>query len=410
MSITRRIISNFIWSIISEAIGKGGFFIANIYLARRLGVENFGLFSFAQAITFYFWLAVDLGTNMYGIREIAKNKDSAESIVNPLLTIRLCSGLLVFLFYAFTLMFFNMPSAQKFTFLGCGLYLLTFAFYTDWVFKGLEKFNLIAFGTVISSFVFLSGIFLLVKSGEDAAAAAFAWSVSFFAGGLGMFLVLNCKLNIKYRPIFNLTIWIFHLKESIHFTIAGVLSILFNYLPIFLLGIFFSKHDIGIFSAPYRTITFLSAPGFLIATAIYPTLSELYNTNKDEFIKTGRKFLVMMIFLGLSVGCAGSILGDKVIMILYGPQYGDSVSVFRILIWLLPLQFVRYNYSTCLRSAGYQKYQIPPVAIAIISFIIIALVSPCQLKNIALTVVLSEAVLVAGYIFVSKITYISAMK
>ena len=83
-SIAQRVASNFGWLIVSQAVGKGIFFITNIYLARTLGVENFGLFTLAQTITFYLWLAVDLGTSMYGIREIAKNKEHAEDIINPL--------------------------------------------------------------------------------------------------------------------------------------------------------------------------------------------------------------------------------------------------------------------------------------------------------------------------------------
>jgi len=63
-SIVRRVASNFGWLIVSQAVGKGIFFITNIYLARTLGVEHFGLFTLAQTITFYLWLAVDLGTGI----------------------------------------------------------------------------------------------------------------------------------------------------------------------------------------------------------------------------------------------------------------------------------------------------------------------------------------------------------
>jgi hypothetical protein len=63
-STTKRVASNFLWSIVSEAIAKCVFFLTTIYLARNLGVSNFGLFTLAQTITLYFWLAVDMGTNM----------------------------------------------------------------------------------------------------------------------------------------------------------------------------------------------------------------------------------------------------------------------------------------------------------------------------------------------------------
>jgi O-antigen/teichoic acid export membrane protein len=256
--IAHRILSNLTWSILSEIIGKGGFFVANIYLARTLGVENFGLFSLAQTITLNLWIAVDLGTSMYGIREIAKNKADAENVINPLLTIRIISGLFVFLVYTLILIFFlNMPFYQVSIFFGCGLYLLFFNFYIDWVFKGLEKFQFIIFGSVLSSIVFLAGVFLLVKKSEDAAVASFVWSCSYIAGGIPMFVVLGKILNLRFTVLFNTEIWKFHLRESIQFTFAGIFSIFYNYLPIILLGVFSSKHDIGLFSAPTELLPFL---------------------------------------------------------------------------------------------------------------------------------------------------------
>ena len=404
-SIAQRVASNFGWSVVSEAIGKGVFFFTNIYLARTLGVSNYGLFTLAQTITYYFWLGVDLGTNMYGIREIAKDKENAESIVNTLLTIRLAAGTIIFTLYAFFLFLYNMPILYKLTFVGCGLYLLTYAFYTDWVLKGLEKFRLIAFGSFVSSLTFLIGILILVKNKDHVIIASVIWSISFLIGGISLFFVLYKKLNIKYKPSFQLKIWLLHLKESIHFTIAGGLSIAYQYLPILLLGILFSKHDIGIFSVSYRTISSFSAPGFLVATALYPTVSELYYKDKKEFKRTGKNFLILMLALGLPVGFLGFIFGDKIILILFGSKYMDSIIIFRILIWLIPLQFIRYKYSTSLRSTEYQKLQFIPIIIGLITLSIFVLIFPKKLKYLAVASTLAEFSLVIGYIGISKMTY-----
>ena len=183
-SISLRITSNFGWSIVSEAVGKGVFFVTNIYLARTLGVSNFGLFTLAQTLTLYFWLAVDLGTSMYGIREIAKYKNGAEEIINSLLTLRITMSLIVFAIYTVFLFFFDMPVMKKLVFAGAGLYLITYSFYTDWVLKGLEKFRYIAFGSFVSSAIFFGGAVYLVRSCEDVVLASFVWDISYFFGSL----------------------------------------------------------------------------------------------------------------------------------------------------------------------------------------------------------------------------------
>jgi len=355
-SITQRVASNFGWSIVSEAIGKGVFFITNIYLARTLGVENFGLFTLAQTITFYFWLAVDLGTNMYGIREIAKDKENSEETINPLLTLRITAGFIVFSLYVISLFILGMPAIKRLTFAGCGLYLLTYAFYSDWVLKGIEKFKYIAFGSFVSSIAFLVGTIYLVRTNNDVTIASFIWSSSYLLGSISLLYFLYRKLGIKYRPSFNFKIWVSHIKESIYFTISGSLMVIYQYLPILLLSIFFTNYEVGIFSAPYRIIITVCSAGFLLPMAFYPVFSELYEKDKVRFLRNQKIFRRFMIAVGLIVATLGIIFSEKVIILLFGTQYISSVPVFQIILLLVPLYFLRYTYGTLLLATGYQRH------------------------------------------------------
>ena len=65
---------NFIWlaaaNIVSSLFGA----VLFIYLARVLGPDSFGYFSYALTITFFLANFVDMGLSTYGIREIAKNR------------------------------------------------------------------------------------------------------------------------------------------------------------------------------------------------------------------------------------------------------------------------------------------------------------------------------------------------
>ncbi len=365
-SVTKRVASNFGWSMISEVVGKGVFFFTNIYLARTLGVESFGLFILAQTITFYFWLAVDLGTNMYGIREIAKDKANAGGVINQLLTMRITAGFLVFIVYMLSLFLIDMPFSKKLPFIGCGFYLLTYAFYSDWIFKGLEKFNYIAFGSVVSSVAFLIGTIYLVKDNEGVVAASFVWALSYLLGSLSLLYFLYRKLGIKYRPSFELKEWLSHLKESIYFTISGSLMVFFQSLPILLLSIFFTSYEVGLFSAPYRIIITLCGAGFLLPMAIYPLFSELYQRDKSEFNTTHRKFRRIMLATGVFGAIVGTLFSAQIIGILLGSQYSESIIVFRILVWLLPLYFLRFTYGSILGATGNQKFYTPVAIVAIL--------------------------------------------
>lgn len=350
-----RIISNLSWSVVSEAVAKGIAFFTNIYLARTLGVSNFGIFTFAQTITFYIWLAVDLGISMYGIREIAKDKKGVENIINPLLTIRIFSGIVFFSLYMAFLSFIPIPTHKRLVFIGSGLYLITYSLYTDWIFKGLEKFKFIALGSFVSSSVFLISILYFVRNSNGLIIASFIWSLSIFLGSLSLFYFLQRILGIKYIPSFDIKVWLFHLKESIYFSVSGGLMAIYQYLPILYLSIFFTSHEVGLFSAPYRIIIAIATAGYIIPMAFYPVFSELYLRDRDEFRKTHVRFQKIMLFLGIPAGVTGFLLGKEIITLLFGNQYIESTLVFKILIWLIPLYFLRYTYGSILLACGLQR-------------------------------------------------------
>lgn len=354
-SVAERVVSNFAWSVLSESLGKGLFFIATLYLARTLGVENFGLFTLAQTFTFYFWGAVDLGTNMYGIRELAKNKDTAEDIINPLLTLRITVGLAVFLLYTVSLSLLDMPEVKKLAFAGCGLYLLTYAFYPDWIFKGLENFRYISLGSLASSLFFLLAAVSFVRGSQGLVTAAFVWSASYLLGSAVLFYFLLRKLNIRFRPDFNFKSWRTHLRESIFFQISGTLIMLSQYVPVVLLGLFFSDHTVGLFSAPYRIVIFVCHSGFLIMMSVYPVLSDLHDRDSSGFINTRTNFLKLMLPAGLAFAVIGTVFGDTIVSRALGEQYIQAAGVFKLIVWLIPVYFIRYVYGTSLQITGRQR-------------------------------------------------------
>ena len=95
-------------------------------------------------------------------------------------------------------LFLDLPLLKKLTFAGCGLYILTYAFYADWILKGLEKFQYLAVGNFVCSLTFLVSILLLVKSGNNVGLAAFLWSFSFLMAGISIFFVLKVWLHIDF--------------------------------------------------------------------------------------------------------------------------------------------------------------------------------------------------------------------
>lgn len=352
----RRITSNFGWSVVSEIGGKGIFFLVTVYLARILEVKNYGLFTFAQTVVTYFWLVGDLGINMYGSREIAKDKKNTECIMGSLLTIRIISGLIVFAVFIVAIIFLVDSPIQKLIFFGCGFYLITRSINTDWILRGIERFQYIAFGNFAT---FLSMIFLMiliVKDKEDVTKAPFVWSFCYLLGGGILFYILHRKLRISYKPFFHLKTLFSHIRESIHFTISRGFLTLYSYLPVIYLGIFASDYEVGLFSAPFRLIFAIVFVISMLSMALFPIFSDLYFSNKEKFKKLLGSYFLLSVVLGLSIGIIGTLFSKQIILLIYGDQYINSYIIFSILIWFAALTSLRVVYGIVIAASGLQRF------------------------------------------------------
>lgn len=361
-----RIVSNYLWTLVSEGFTRSVFFVTTIYLTRILGVGHFGSFAFAQVVTSYLLLGVNLGLNLYGVREIARDKANAEPLIRELLTIRVAAGVLVFLVYISVLFFIQLTPLEKMTYTGCGIYILAFSLYPDWVFKGYEKFRTIMIGSVISSLSYLTGVFFLVKRGDDVAIAAYVWSLSSLAGSAALLVVLYRHFKIAFIPSFHFRNWLGHLRHSIFFTVSNIITTLGANLPLLFLSVFHTTYQVGLYAAPMRIVGSISTLGMFLPMAFYPVLSEKYASNRTSFLRTHRALFLIMFTSGLCASLIGTVWSSSIILFFFGSAYGDSILVFRVIVWLIFVQFVRSAFGYSLFAMGLQRYQVLSASTALV--------------------------------------------
>lgn len=369
-NVARRVTSNFTWLITSDILFKGALFLGTLHIARVLGTAEFGLFSFALAVTNSIWIAVDLGVNQYGTRQVARTPDNAEELLRVLNSMRFVTSILVFgtLFLILTLA--HVPAHKKTVLLASAIYLIAYGLSPEWLLRGSETMKYLAIGNLIMAFVFLPSIFLLVKDPGDTAWASFVWSFSFFFGSLGTIFLLWKKLDIKFLFTFSPFKWKAHLKESAYFAINNSLMMVYVYIPIILLGFLAAPEKLGVFSAAHRFVYTLINFNSVIPRAFYPVLASLYQDAK-AFRKANYNFQKIMIAIGLPIGVGGTVLAKDIIRLLYGSSYLQGVNVFKILIWVVPLAFVRINYNSSLLVLGLQRLNAVAIGLGVLVMLVL---------------------------------------
>jgi len=376
-NIARRVASNIAWSVVSEIVGKGILFLVMIYLARSLGVEKFGILSFSQVLASFFWYGVDLGINMYGSGEIAKTRRAAGDLVSILLSLRILSALMMFLLFAGISVVFSTHAAQRTVFLATSLYLVTRALNVDWALRGFEGFKFIAIGNFATFLSMLGLTVIFVNSEQDVVKAALIWSLCYLIGSAVSMLLLVNNFKVEIKWICKYENFVIHLKQSIHFMLSGGLNVLYQYLPMLLVGTLASEYQIGIFSAPYKIVISISYIFSVAPIALYPVFCNLFYTHWDKFCSLYRIYRNVSIVVATIIILFNLLYSHTIIFFLLGPNYEQSVLIFQILAYYLAIGAIRRVYAIVIAATGLQKFYTYVSTIAVIAFMLVYIAFSC---------------------------------
>ena len=363
-SLAYRFLSNISWMAVGEGTGRGLNFVSNIYLARILGAQGYGIFVFVQSLLYYLGLGVDLGTSRYGTKEIARR--SRTDFVPTLIGIRLTGAVAVLVITAIFVYVRHVDYGVHMMTI-FGIYMLSYPFYADWIFKGLQQFVHVAISKILWYGSFLILILTVIAVTKDPIHALYLWALSYLIGNGYMGYIYRTFVKGPLSPSFDMSRWRPHIVGSMHFAISGALIALYEYMPIFLLKTgAFSYTSIGIFFAPFRISVMTSGIGFLLMEASYPIFADLYHNTRGRFLSTHTKMAVLIFTISLALSSSMYALAPQFVHIILGKEYERSVEIFRILVWLIPLYQTRYVYGSVLGATGFQLYYVPVTLVGLV--------------------------------------------
>ena len=156
---------NYIFNVLYEAMTVITPLITAPYLARVLGADNIGTYSFTESIVSYFELFAIMGISVYGQREISFHQDNiverTKAFWNTKITSVAISStvLVVYLLFA---SYMHSPLYWIFS-----MSMIACIVDVTWFFQGMEEFGRIVIRNVILKFATIVCIFCFVRSRDD---------------------------------------------------------------------------------------------------------------------------------------------------------------------------------------------------------------------------------------------------
>lgn len=347
----KKLTSNFIWMAFANAISGVINILLYVFLARCLGAEKFGRFSFVQAIVLYMFNFVDLGLSTYGTREIAKHKSAASEYVSNIVSLRLFAATVIYILFAIYAVFSRQLLEVKITMLIMSLWWFTFAFSVEWAFQGLERMHMVFISLVTTSFLQFLFIWLLVKR------PYYFLSVPgiLFVTTLPIIIIYLRMLRFKLRfKTLDFKILKLYLSSSLVIWLVSFFAQVYNGLDVIMMGWMRPAREVGYFTVARRFIGGVTFFSVFLANAALPRYSATFKQHLKQFKVNARDFFRAVVLISL-VLIFLTLFSKEIITFVVGREYLAANLSFKIL--MLGVVFVLLNlpFSTALIAAGLEK-------------------------------------------------------
>ena len=300
------------------------------YIARTLGKESLGVYSYTYSIAYYFVIFAQLGIATYGNRTIAAcrdNKEKRNQVFSTVLFLQMTIGIFVFLI-ALLYNFFINKDYSNISFIQL-LYIISGIIDINWFFFGIENFKLTVTRNTVVKVLTTVLIFIFIKTPYDTWKYTLILSSGMLISQLSVWLYLPkfvkiVKPNQDYlkrmlKPI--LILFIPTLAVSIYRTMDKVMIKSLS-----------DVVQVGIYDSSEKFISMCLGVINALGTVLVPRISNLLANHEEKKVKKlliDSMFLISIIASAFAFGLLS--ISNNLILVFYGVEFNDSIKVLSVL-------------------------------------------------------------------------------
>lgn len=302
------------------------------YVSRVLSPIGTGKVAFAYSFISYFTILASFGVANYGIRAVAKvrdDKDQLSKTVQEILFINIVCMVIVYVLFLVAVICVPELNAEKQLFFIASFQILFTIVGLEWLYKGIEQYQYIAFRSIIFKLISLIIIFLCITTKDDYIIYAFV--LVFATVGSGIMNIINLRKIIFIKRYENYEI-MRHIKPMSIFFISTIAVSIYVNVNVVLLGFISGNEEVGYYNAAYRIRDLMVSVSTALGAVLLPRLSYYIENNMlDEFNRIISKTVQFILCFSLPLVIFCILFARPAILLLAGLEYEPSVPLLQIL-------------------------------------------------------------------------------
>ena len=330
-----KIVDNIGWLFFDKVLRMGVGLLVGVWVARYLGPQQFGLFSFATAFIGLFGAVAGLGLQSIVVRDIVSDPMCKEETLGTAAVLQLAGGVLAYGLILGTIFLLRPDDAlAKWLVAILGSMMLfkasevamywfesqVLSKYTVWVQNG----SFLAFAAVKVALIL-----------GNAPLLAFAWAT--MAEAALAALLLLAMLGVQGLGLRKLKVSLARAKvllaDSWPLMLSGLAVALYMKIDQIMLGQMLGDEAVGTYSAATRVSEVWYFIPMMIVASVSPAILEAKKQSEALYQQRLQRLYDLMVWLAVAVALPITFLAGPLVNLLYGAAFSEAGTVLAIHIW-----------------------------------------------------------------------------
>ncbi len=321
------------------------------YVARVLGAENTGIYSYTHSIAQYFVILIMLGLNNYGNKYIAAIRDNHEELnkaFNEIYTMQFITGI-IFIGAFIVLQLLNCFNDTFYLWLQFP-FILSAIFDVNWFFFGTEEFKLTVTRNSVIKILTIIATFAFIKESSDISKYVLLLSSGMLISNLCLWPFLVRKIKVRLAKLSDVKK---HFKENIILFIPVIATSIYTVMDKIMIGFMSTMQDVGYYEYSERIKNIPLGLINALGTVMLPRMSNLFakKEEQEKAIQSINYSMEFILWLSVALAFGISSVSKEFIPLFLGNDYQECIKLTS----LLSFAIIFIGYANVIRT----QYLIP---------------------------------------------------
>ena len=334
MSEIKTLFKNISWVTTSQVIVNLCAFLWTIAIARYLGVNDYGILSFAISFTVLLGMGTDIGMSTFATREISQDRSKTQKYINNVIPFKILLSIALFIVTALILILlgYNKLTIEVALIISIETIFICMIKFIGGVFQAYENQKINSIGEMIAGILLLIFTLVVIVLDLGLIGVAVSYALAYLIFLIHMVFNMNKSFGIP-KLEFDWAFWKKTAIKSIPFGLSIFFYTVYFSIDVVMIQFLAGDYATGIYNSAYKIVSVFAAFYVIYQYVIFPLMSKLYaeDTNLLKISFESSFKYSLLILLPLCIGVY--FYSPYIINLIYSSQYALASPAMQILIW-----------------------------------------------------------------------------